>query len=94
MQYEIAESVANRNGFLAIYIHHLKDPNQPLDLGPWPPLHALPSGTVCPALVWDPRNLALFRQAIEEAGQRADRLREMDVQTVAATRLRKKNWWE
>jgi hypothetical protein len=94
VQYEITESLANKNGFLAVYVHHLRDPNQPNDPGlPLPPVPLLPPGIECPRLMWDGNNVMAFRQAIEEAGRRADRARETDALSLAryyATILRKK----
>lgn len=72
VQYEIAESIARKNGLLGVRIHHLKDQNQ--ETSPWGPAPTVPSGVDFPIFTWD-GNLDWFRKAIEEAGKRSDALR-------------------
>jgi len=72
VKYEIEQSIARKNGLLGIYIHRLKDPNQPpTSRGAKP---AVPPGVAFPAYNWD-KDLDRFRKAIEAAGKRADALR-------------------
>jgi hypothetical protein len=72
VKYEIAQSIAHKNGLLGIYIHHLKDPNKPpASRGAKP---AVPRGVDFPAYDWD-KDLDRFRKEIEAAGKRADALR-------------------
>lgn len=70
---EIRQSVAQKNGLLGIYIHHLK--NQKGESawlrGPKPEVL---SGIEFPAYDWD-GDLDKFRKEIEAAGRRADGLR-------------------
>lgn len=72
VKYEIARSNDRNNGFLGIYIHHLKNQDQQTsDQGLKP---AVPEGVEFPAYHWD-RDLDRFRREIEAAGKRADALR-------------------
>src|ERR1017187_6359640 len=72
VKYEIAQSIAHKNGLLGIYIHHLKDPNNPpASRGAKP---AVPRAVDFPAYDWD-KDLDRFRKEIEAAGKRADALR-------------------
>lgn len=73
VKYEIAQSIAQENGLLGIYIHHLRDQdrNSSLFRGPKP---AVPAGIEFPAYDWD-RDLEKLRKAIEAAGKRSDALR-------------------
>jgi antiphage defense system Thoeris ThsB-like protein len=73
VKYEIAQSIAQKNGLLGIYIHHLNDQNgsSALFRGSKP---AVPAGIEFPTYDWD-KDLDKFRRAIEEAGKRSDRLR-------------------
>lgn len=74
VRYEIEQSIAQKNGLLGIYIHHLKtqDGKAPLFfLRPSKP--AVPFGVEFPAYDWD-RDLDRFRTAIEAAGKRSDAL--------------------
>lgn len=70
VEYEIAESIARKNGLLGIYIHHLKDQDGSTSLfrGPKPSVVA---GIEFPAYDWD-KDLDKFRKAIEGAGKRSD----------------------
>ncbi len=72
VQYEIQQSVAQKNGLLGIYIHHLEDQGGlTSNQGPKP---AVPYGVEFPAYAWD-KDLRKFAQEIEAAGKRADALR-------------------
>lgn len=70
VQFEIAKSIARKNGLLGIYIHHLKD-----QYGRWSflpgPKPSVPAGTNFPAYNWD-GDLDRLRDAIEAAGKRSD----------------------
>ena len=69
VQYEVAQSIARKNGLLGIHIHHLKDQNGQTTLrGPKP---SVPVGVVFPAYDWD-GDLKRFRSEIEAAGERSD----------------------
>lgn len=72
VKYEIAESIARKNGLPGIYIHHLKnhDGNTSLFRGAKPTVLA---GKDFPAYDWD-KDLDKLRRAIEEAGKRSDAL--------------------
>jgi hypothetical protein len=72
VKYEIEQSIARKNGLLGIYIHHLKDPNNPPSTRGAKP--AVPQGVDFPVYDWD-KDLDRFRKAIEAAGKRADSLR-------------------
>lgn len=73
VKYEIKESIERKNGFLGIYIHHLKDKDsQTSTRGPKP---TVPSDVQFPAYDWD-YDLDRFKREIEAAGKRADALRE------------------
>ncbi len=72
VKYEIAQSIGRKNGFLGVYIHHLKDQDgetSPLFSKPW-----VPPDVEFPAYKWD-KDLDRFREAIEAAGKRSDDLR-------------------
>ena len=73
VKYEIEQSIAQKNGLLGIYIHHLKDQNGNTSLfrGTKP---SVPYGTEFPAYDWD-KDLDRFRKEIEAAGKRSDELR-------------------
>ncbi len=72
VQYEIQQSVGQKNGLLGIYIHHLEDQDGRTSYqGPKP---TVPYGVEFPAYAWD-KDLRKFAQEIEAAGKRADALR-------------------
>lgn len=80
VKYEIQQSLAQKNGLLGIYIHHLQDHiRQTAYQGMLP---ALPLGTTFPTYAWD-ADCRRFADAIEAAGKRSDSLR------VSA----QKPWW-
>jgi hypothetical protein len=75
VKYEIAQSVAHKNGLLGVHIHHLKNQNgQTSPRGTKP---GIPRGVVFPTYDWD-RDLERFAREIEAAGRRGDALRERD----------------
>ncbi len=69
VKYEIEQSLKRKNGFLGIYIHHLK--NQDQETSPPGPKPSVPAKSRFPAYEWD-EGLDLFRNAIEASGKRAD----------------------
>jgi hypothetical protein len=73
VKYEIAQSIAQKNGLLGIYIHHLKgqEGNSSFFSGSKPDV---PWAVEFPAYDWD-KDLDRFRKAIEAAGKRSDALR-------------------
>jgi hypothetical protein len=73
VKFEIAESIARKNGLLGIYIHHLKNQKQDSSFfrGATP---TVPRGVEFPTYEWD-RDLDRFRREIEAAGKRADAAR-------------------
>ncbi|SRR6266403_1156867 len=73
VKYEIAQSIAQKNGLLGIYIHHLKDQDSDSAWfrGPKP---MVSTNVEFPAYDWD-KDLDKFRRAIEQAGKRSDALR-------------------
>ena len=72
VQYEIEQSIAQNNGLLGIYIHHLKNQDGLTSVrGPKP---TVPYGVEFPAYDWD-RDLERFKKEIEAAGKRSDALR-------------------
>jgi len=73
VKYEIEQSIAQDNGLLGIYIHHLKNQNGETDYRGAKP--AVPYGVEFPAYDWD-RDLDRFRKEIEAAGKRSDALRD------------------
>ncbi|MEZ4401316.1 MAG: TIR domain-containing protein [Kofleriaceae bacterium] len=70
---EIALSAAQKNGFLGIRIHHLK--NEKGETSSAGPVPAVPAGVEFPVYSWD-GEIEKFKKAIEAAGQRADAWRE------------------
>ena len=81
VDFEIEESKKRKNGFLAIYIHHLWcmrsrscDPETPL-----PPLpRGLPEDTSI--LLWRDNAAGVIGHHIEQAGQRAEELRRQEAE--------------
>ncbi|MBI3782841.1 MAG: TIR domain-containing protein [Deltaproteobacteria bacterium] len=73
VKFEISESAGRKNGFLGIYIHHLK--NQQGVTSMRGSKAAVPSGVEFPCYDWD-GDLDRLRREIEAAGQRADKLRQ------------------
>jgi hypothetical protein len=82
--YEIAESIKRKNGLLGIYIDHLWAPGDPPPsvlariLSPTrilPPKPMDLPGVEFPHYIWD-GDVRRFAQAIEQAGQRSDKLRQ------------------
>ena len=73
VKYEIAQSIAQKNGLLGIYIHHLKDQegNSAWWRGPKP---TVLGDVEFPAYEWD-KDLDRFKREIEAAGKRSDALR-------------------
>jgi len=72
VKYEIEQSVAQKNGLLGIYIHHLKDQGGNTSLRGAKP--TVPYGTEFPTYDWD-KDLERFKKEIEAAGKRSDELR-------------------
>jgi hypothetical protein len=72
VKYEIAQSIAHKNGLLGIYIHHLKDADSRSSSRGAKP--AVPKGVDFPAYDRD-KDLDRFRKSIEAAGKRAEALR-------------------
>ena len=72
VQYEIDQSIDRKNGLLGIFIHHLKD--QSGQTSPRGSKPTVPSSVEFPAYDWD-SDLTRFKNAIEAAGKRADKLR-------------------
>jgi|SRR6267378_2517336 len=69
VQYEIQQSIGQKNGLLGIYIHHLEDQNgRTSNQGPKP---AVPPGIAFPTYAWD-RDVQGFAREIETAGKRSD----------------------
>lgn len=69
VKFEIDESIKRKNGFLGIYIHHLKDNYG--NISPRGPKPDVPYGVEFPAYDWD-KDLDRFRREIEAAGKRAE----------------------
>ena len=61
VRFEIGQSIKHQNGFLGLYIHHLKDPNQPQE----PPLIA----SMVPATPAVPSQIVFPKQAAGERPQ-------------------------
>jgi hypothetical protein len=75
VQYEIQKSAEQGNGFLGIFIDHLKNQDGRTDR--WlfqPAIPGVPRGHAFPTYDWD-KDLDRFRREIEAAGRRADQLR-------------------
>jgi len=72
VRYEIAQSIARKNGLLGVHIHHLKDQNGFTTARGVKP--SVPAGIDFPAYDWD-ADLDRFRKEIEAAGKRSDSLR-------------------
>jgi len=72
VKYEIEQSIAQKNGLLGIYIHHLKDVNGSTSMMGNKP--AVPWNVEFPAYLWD-KDLERFKKEIEAAGKRSDALR-------------------
>ena len=72
VKYEIEQSIAQKNGLLGIYIHHLKTQDGVTSLRGSKP--SVPPGVDFPAYEWD-KDLDRFRKEIEAAGKRSDALR-------------------
>jgi hypothetical protein len=96
--WEIEQSIANKNGLLGVYIHHVSSLGQADPIAPAPSLPAVPGGVPFPIMYWNTKDLSTFSTQVEAAGQRADALREGDrlaFQRMLAGKLGKsKNWWE
>jgi hypothetical protein len=73
VQYEIEQSIARKNGLLVIHIHHLENMQKQTSARGARP--SVPVGVDFPCYDWD-RDLQRLATSIEEAGRRADRLRE------------------
>src|SRR2546423_981937 len=73
VKYEIEQSIAQKNGLLGIYIHHLKDQDGDYNLfrGSKP---GVSQNVEFPAYDWD-KDLDHLRREIEAAGKRSDALR-------------------
>ncbi len=76
VDYEIQESIANNNGLLGVYIHHVSNLGDADPLYPLPPAPRVPRGIPFPTILWDSRDLRPFAVQVEAAGRRADILRE------------------
>lgn len=72
VKYEIEQSIAQKNGLLGIYIHHLKDVNGSTSMMGNKP--TVPWNVEFPAYSWD-KDLDRFKREIEAAGKRSDALR-------------------
>lgn len=72
VQYEIRESAVRGNGFVGVYIHHLRDMwGNSSPLTPFPVAPVVPGGVEFPLFHWD-GNIEWFATAVEAAGKRAD----------------------
>lgn len=70
VKFEIEESAKRKNGFLGVYIHHLKNQKgQTSSRGAKPEVPG-----ILPTYDWD-TDAERFKKAIEEAGKRADAMR-------------------
>lgn len=95
VDWEIRESIANKNGLLGVYIHHVSSLGEKDPPHPTPMLPHVPSNVPFPIMFWDSRNLRPFAAQVEAAGQRADALREADRAAFATALAGKlgKPWW-
>jgi hypothetical protein len=96
VDWEIRESIANKNGLLGVYIHHVSSLGQNDPPHPTPMLPHVRAHVPFPTIFWDTRDVSQFARAVEEAGQRSDALRAPDraaFQRMMAGKLGK-NWWE
>lgn len=83
VKYEIGQSLKRNNGLLGIFVHAMKVPglrrvfllSDMTDTFFLPAVPAVPAGTVFPTYTWDD-DRDRFAAAIEEAGRRADALRD------------------
>ena len=75
VRYEIAQSIARKNGLLGIYIHHLEDQWKGISNCGLKPV--VPWNIEFPTYDWD-YDLGRFRGEIEAAGRRADASRLYD----------------
>lgn len=73
VKYEISQSIERKNGFLGVFIHHLKDENG--DTSPHGSKPFVPPPVRFPSFDWD-KDLDRLRWEIEAAGKRADAWRE------------------
>ena len=72
VEYTIEQSIAQKNGLLGVYIHHLKDQDgQASTIGPVP---TIPQSVQFPTYKWDGKE-KMFAMLIEAAGKRSDALR-------------------
>ncbi|ACL64476.1 Domain of unknown function DUF1863 [Anaeromyxobacter dehalogenans 2CP-1] len=96
--WEIEQSIANKNGLLGVYIHHVSSLGQADPSTPTPPVPAVPRGVLFPIIYWNSRDLSQFAREVEAAGQRSDSLRAAEraaFQLMLAAKLgKKKEWWE
>ena len=76
--WEIEQSVANKNGLLGVYIHHVSSMGQADPLHATPVLPSVARGIPFPVMYWDTRDLRMFATQVEAAGQRSDAQRAPD----------------
>lgn len=92
VKWEIQQSIANKNGLLGVYIHHVSSLGYADPVALTPALPAVPASVPFPVMYWNTRDLTEFARAVEAAGQRSDRLRAPDralFQAMLAAKLRK-----
>jgi|GEM_PF-1110812 len=96
VNWEIQESIANKNGLLGVYIHHVSSLGRVESILPLPTIPTVPATLPFPIMFWDSSDLREFAREVEAAGQRADQQRTGDLfrQVMGARLLRNKNWWE
>lgn len=94
--WEIEQSIANKNGLVGVYIHHVSSLGQADPPTPPPRLPAVPSHVPFPVIYWNTRDASQFAAQVEAAGQRSDKLRAADRAAFQAMLARKlgKSWWE
>jgi hypothetical protein len=93
--WEIRESIANKNGLLGVYIHHVSSLGYADPPTPTPRVPSVPASVPFPLIYWNTRDLRQFAEQVDVAGRRSDTLRAPDrlpFQTFLA-RKTGKSWW-
>lgn len=94
VRWEIEQSLANKNGLIGVYIHHLNSVNERGDPPQMtPPVPSVPWLVTFPLIYWNPQDLGEWAAQVEAAGQRADAARASErlaFQAALAAKLRQR----
>lgn len=96
VNWEIEQSITNKNGLLGVYIHHVSNLREADLIWDVPPLPTVPAHVPFPVIYWSTSDLSEFAREVEAAGKRADMQRAAEQRALSSLFGfgTPKNWWE